>query len=160
MEKKEWKWIRDCIDEKKSEEFKRYVDGFSDFLTVINKDYLYNKKFLSTYVDDFIKYNGIFSRKYKILEKILGILNEYKDILKDVVVSVDGLVGMYDGEHESIDINRKEFDFSRIRNNETIVEILYENGRNVYQFKIDNKKMSIEGEIEKFIEVIKGGENE
>lgn len=154
MENKEWNWIKDCLDEKESKDFKKYMDGFSDFLTVFNKDYLYNKKFLSAYADEFIKYNKIFSEKYNVLYNIMFLLKESKTGIKDVVVYLDGLVRTYDEKEKSVDINinREDFYFYDIKNEKSVVEILYESGKNIYQFEIDNNKTSIKREIEKFIE--------
>lgn len=78
------------ISDENAEAIEQIIDAFSEYIVAVNPEYVYNKTYLSTYVEDFIQCQKALRQKYqvllnKILAKILA-----AGIEKECIINIDG----------------------------------------------------------------------
>lgn len=78
------------ISDENVEDIEQIIDAFSEYIVAVNPEYVYNKTYLSTYVEDFIQCQKALRQKYqvllnKILAKILA-----AGIEKECIINIDG----------------------------------------------------------------------
>ena len=55
------------ISDEKAENIEQIIAAFSEYIVAVNPEYVYNKTYLRTYVEDFIKCQKALKLKYQIL---------------------------------------------------------------------------------------------
>ena len=61
------------ISDENVEDIEQIIDAFSEYIVAVNPEYVYNKTYLSTYVEDFIQCQKALRQKYQVLlNKILA----------------------------------------------------------------------------------------
>ena len=77
------------ISDENVEDIEQIIGAFSEYIVAVNPEYVYNKTYLSTYVEDFIQCQKALRQKYqvllnKILVKILA-----AGIEKECIINID-----------------------------------------------------------------------
>lgn len=76
------------LEDEKEEELEKLIEEFSKYLCSNEKEYKYQKNYLSTVYNNFVKLNKIKYKKYRFLNEVL--IQIYKDTeLKNVEILVD-----------------------------------------------------------------------
>lgn len=83
--------IEEDITEEKADGIKRLIGAFSEYLSAVNPDYVYNKTYMNAYVDDFILCQKALKIKYQILcDNVLIRLSTLGMKKNDFTICVDG----------------------------------------------------------------------
>ena len=78
------------ITDEISQNIEQLIGAFSEYIVAVNPDYVYNKTYLSAYVEEFISCQKALKRKYQILiSKILTKIM-VEGIEEECVIVVDG----------------------------------------------------------------------
>lgn len=79
------------ISDEKEKNIQQMIGAFSEYIVATNPEYVYNKTYLSTYVEEFIQCQKVLKLKYQILLKIkeilVGILVE--GIEQECIINID-----------------------------------------------------------------------
>lgn len=74
------------ISDENAEDIEQIIDAFSEYIVAVNPEYVYNKTYLSTYVEDFIQCQKALRQKYQVLlNNILA-----AGIEKECIINIDG----------------------------------------------------------------------
>ena len=90
--------VNQDITDEKMEDIKSLIAAFSEYIVAVNPEYLYNKTYLSAYVQDFIQCQKSLRQKYEILMQIIYVKIISKGIAEKCVISVDDVWKIKNGE--------------------------------------------------------------
>lgn len=82
--------IGEEVTEEKAEYIKKLIGAFSEYLVAVNSDYVYNKTYMSAFVDDFILCQKALKKKRQILlNQIIAKLIVSEIDVNNVTVCID-----------------------------------------------------------------------
>ena len=114
------------ISEEKEKAIEHLIDAFSEYIAAINPDYVYNKTYLSAFVEDFILCQKVLKQKYQICNEILA-----KIISKGIgewecIIKADGIWKFENGKLElSNSINTH---YAKRNKMQIEIELLHDHG--------------------------------
>jgi len=121
-----YNWLENGqISKAEKENIEMIIKAFSDYITAVDSEYLYNKTFLKKFIPAFILSNENLNIKKEFLIKLKDSLQEYKENLK---IEIDN-AWHFDGTKSCEIILLNNFNKSKVNSDK-----LY------YQIKYDGKK--------------------
>lgn len=137
----EWILEQELSDDDKNQ-IRSFVNIFSEYLASTNPDYLYNKTYLPSYIDDFFKCQNNLKKKYNFLKNDLLIpLKSQKVDMQKVIIKIDG-AWVAKNEIYLMD----SFSIQDAIKNELKIELIYTGKKD---FVITDKLQIEDSEIEK-----------
>lgn len=123
------------------------IRAFSEFIYSVDSEYLYNKTFLDSFIEDFLRSTEMLSIKKNFLEELLDELSDYKD---EIQVDVDG-AWIFDMNHDGVYLSNR---FSSSKINSVGIEYQIKH-LSEPSFVIARKSTvdDIENEIERVVEL-------
>ena len=117
-----YKWLqKGQISDDEKESIKTIIKAFSDYVTAVDSEYLYNKTFLKDFIPAFILCNEKLNVKKEFLIKLIDALQEYKGNLK---IEIDN-VWQYDGTKSDEIILLNNFDKLKVNSAKLYYQLKY-----------------------------------
>ncbi|MBD5462199.1 MAG: hypothetical protein HDR24_03945 [Lachnospiraceae bacterium] len=77
------------ISDEKAENIEQIIAAFSEYIVAVNPEYVYNKTYLRTYVEDFIKCQKALKLKYQILLNNILVKILAAGIERECIINID-----------------------------------------------------------------------
>lgn len=158
------KWIeKKSISSGEQIVIEEIIKAFSDYICSVDQEYLYNKTFLTGFIDSFVDSTNMLQAKKKCMLQIINRLKAYKE---NIVINIDD-AWLYEGKKEAENKNpitlSKTFDRWSVNSNKINYQIRYiQIPGFVIAGTIDmtNQKIDIEEVFSLFIDRLNKDENE
>lgn len=79
------------ISDEKAESIEQLIGAFSEYIVAVNAEYVYNKTFLNSYVEDFIQCQKALKLKYQILLNNILIKILAAGIERECIINIDNV---------------------------------------------------------------------
>lgn len=77
------------VSDEKEKDIQQMIGAFSEYIVAVNPEYVYNKTYLSAYVDDFIQCQKALKSKYEILFNKILVRISAAGIEQECVINID-----------------------------------------------------------------------
>lgn len=77
------------INDERAEIIEKIISAFSEYIVAVNSEYVYNKTYLKSYVEDFIQCQKVLKRKYNILLNKILVKLLAAGIEQECIVNID-----------------------------------------------------------------------
>lgn len=116
-------WLdNDIVSDDEKSHIEIIIKAFSDYITAVDPEYLYNKTFLKDFIPAFISSNEKLNIKKEFLIKLIDSLCEYKGELK---IEIDN-AWLYDETKDSKIILLNNFNKSKVNSDKLYYQIKYD----------------------------------
>lgn len=121
--------LNEEITDEKIEDIKNMIEAFSEYIVAVNPEYVYNKAYLNTYVQDFIQCQKLLKQKYEILTYMVYVKIIHMGLEEKCIISIDDAWKIENGKislNNSIDSglvmrNKLQLELKFVHENEFVI---------------------------------------